>query len=318
MVCFTPLKAYRGSGGTVVFSSKEGFGDLPLDLPCGQCTGCLVKRAREWAIRCVHEASLHERSCFLTLTYRNEISFRRGARGAPPVRYGLPADGSLDLRHWQLFAKRMRKEIGPFRFLSVGEYGAKNFRPHYHALVFGQDFSGDRQLWKQSGPHYLYTSRVLADLWGHGFCSIGSVDFESAAYVARYCLKKHGSAVKTEPYRRIDLATGEEYYVRREFTTMSRRPGIGAGWFAKFRDDLYPSDEVVHDGRRFGVPRYYDSLEEARISGADAPDELLDEFLALKAKRPLKCSKVDSSVERLRERELVSTSSLSVFKRELD
>ena len=39
-----------------------------LQIPCGQCAECRLKRSREWAIRCMHEASLHRDNCFLTLT----------------------------------------------------------------------------------------------------------------------------------------------------------------------------------------------------------------------------------------------------------
>lgn len=315
MVCFTPLKAYRGSGGQVVFSSKEGFGDRPLDLPCGSCTGCLVKRSREWAFRCMHEAQVHAKTClcgcqrvggvprnsFLTLTYTNDITWRDG------VRYGLPADGSLDIRHWQLFAKRLRKARGPFRFLMVGEYGGKTYRPHYHAIVFGQDFSDDRvRIANPKGKDPLYNSASLDSLWGHGYCSIGSVSFASAGYVARYCLNKRGHKVQTERYRRIDVATGEEYYVAHEFTSMSRRPGIGASWFARFRDDVFPSDELVVDGRKYGVPRFYDTLE-GEVSMVDVK--------AARVRKALKFRE-DATAERLRVREQIAEADRERFLRE--
>lgn len=352
MACFTPLKAYRGSGGTVVFSSKEGFGDLPLELPCGGCTGCKVRRSREWALRCVHEASLHPANSFVTLTYTNNIRYVDHGRG--PVRYGMPDDGSLDVRHWQLFVKRLRTALADgvriskfdstvsasrrtgFRYLHVGEYGAKRFRPHYHAVIFGQDFSGDRYPVATRGKDPLYASPLLDSLWGHGACSVGAVTYESAAYVAKYCLKTHGHEVQTERYRRIDLRTGEEYYVRREYCTMSRRPGIGSGWLRKFLPDVYPSDEVVHAGRTFGVPRYYDTLFEKWAQARDdASDSLtasdvdgvtgaerltLAEFTALKSRRVQKALKFkdDATPERLRVREQVAAAALRSFSRDLD
>lgn len=40
---------------------------------------------------------------------------------------------------------------------------------------------------------------------------------------------------------------------------MSRRPGIGAGWYKKFKGDVYPRDEVViRGGRIVRPPRFYD------------------------------------------------------------
>lgn len=37
-------------------------------------------------------------------------------------------------------------------------------------------------------------------------------------------------------------ADGNIFIKRAEFTNMSRRPGIGAPWLAKFQTDVYPSD----------------------------------------------------------------------------
>ena len=87
-----------------------------------------------------------------------------------------------------------------------------------------------------------------------GHCSIGELTFDSAAYVARYCTK---------------LVTGKEreaHYAGRtpEFALMSRRPGIGARWLDEFVHDVYPSDELVVNGRPTKPPRYFDSRFELR------------------------------------------------------
>lgn len=293
MPCYMPLKAYRAPGGRIVFSAKAGFSDLPVTLPCGQCIGCRIERGRQWALRCVHEAQQHVRNCFITLTYKPDC---------------LPDDGSVDVREWQLFAKRLRKVVGPFRFFHCGEYGDENFRPHYHALLFGVDFASDRVAIRRVGEHYLYQSRLLDDVWERGFATIGSVSFQSAAYVARYCMKKANGPLAKERYRRIDLRTGEEYFVKPEYVTMSRNPGIGAGWFKRYRKDVFPSDEVVHEGRRFRTPRYYDDLLE-RVS----PEELE----SVKAKRRARVAARASELteDRLRVKEVVAAARLSRLKR---
>lgn len=234
MVCFTPLKAYRAHGGGIAFSSKKGFSDRPFDLACGQCQGCRLERSRQWALRCVHEAQMHEQNCFLTLTY-DQVH--------------LPEDGSLHVEDWQKFAKRLRKRAGPFRFFHCGEYGDESGRPHYHAAVFGLDFSRDRLPLKRKGGHTLFESESLNETWGLGFATVGSLTWQSAAYVARYVMKKATGALAKERY-------GDR---RPEYTTMSRRPGIGSKWFEEFASDVYPSDEVVHEGKRYRPPRFYDS-----------------------------------------------------------
>lgn len=291
MVCFTPLSGHRAPGGRITFKAKEGWSGLPaVQVPCGQCQGCRLERSRQWATRCVHEAELHKRNCFITLTYDPK---------------SLPADLSLDVREWQLFAKRLRKRLGPFRFLHCGEYGEENRRPHYHACLFGVDFAEDRVLWKETDGRRMYTSALLSEIWGRGFTTVGDLTWSSAAYVSRYIMKKMTGDAAEEHYMRFDSATGECWQVKPEYVTMSRRPGLGHGWFQRFKGDVFPSGFVVHNGRKFRPPRYYDSLLEE------------DERSVLQAKRRevMQSFKGETSPERLRVREAVAESRISKLTR---
>lgn len=231
---------------------------------------------------------MHRDNAFLTLTYDEE---------------NLPRDGSLDLTHWQKFAKRLRKQIGPFRFYHCGEYGDENKRPHYHAAMFGLDFHQDRQEVTQPGQtHRLYRSKTLDHLWGKGACRIGELTFESAAYVARYVMKKispphddNSAEEYWEHYGRYDEETGDTWAVTPEYVTMSRKPGIGTTWFQKYKSDVYPSDEVVIKGRRFRPPRFYDLQL--------AEDELRE--LQIKRIQNLEGKRKDLTPDRLKTRERV-------------
>lgn len=244
MVCYFPLTAWRSKSGRdpktgrwpLVFRQEDGYHDLPVQVPCGQCIGCRLERSRQWAIRCVHEASMYDFSCFITLTYRDEA---------------LPLGGSLFPRHMTLFLKRLRKKFGSgIRFFQCGEYGELFSRPHHHAILFGFDFP-DRVFFAMSHGYRLYRSEILETLWPYGYCTIGDVTFESVAYVARYVLKKR---------------TGKEaddHYAGRvpEYVTMSRRPGIGRAWIEKYSSDVYPEDRiVVRDSFICRPPRYYDDI----------------------------------------------------------
>lgn len=295
MACFTPLKAYRADGGRIVFTSKDGWSDRPIELACGQCIGCRLERSRQWALRCVHEAQLHEQNCFVTLTYRPE---------------DVPTDGSVDVTHWQKFAKRLRKRVGPFRFFHVGEYGDENYRPHYHACIFGLDFSDDRRLVKDEAGNKTFLSETLEDVWGLGFTTLGLLTQQSAAYVARYCIKKATGELGKEKYRRIDLETGEEYHVKPEYVTMSRRPGLASGWYEKFSSDVYPEDSVVHDGRHHRPPKFYDKRLEV-----DDPSL----FASIKSKRrDFAFSRIDDATpERLLVREEVLQARLGHLRRSI-
>ena len=116
MPCFHPLTGYHGKEVSkngkrpIVFNRNRSFDGIPVKLPCGRCIGCRLERSRQWAMRCVHEASLHEANCFITLTYDDAH---------------CPKDGSLRFEHWQKFMKRFRKRFGSgvrFYHCCIGEW----------------------------------------------------------------------------------------------------------------------------------------------------------------------------------------------------
>lgn len=263
MPCYGPLTGYyskelSGSGKRkIVFKKADSLTGIPLQLPCGQCIGCRLERSRQWAMRLVHEKRMHERSAFLTLTYDNEH---------------LPPGGSLVVRDFQLFMKRLRKHAGidRVRFFACGEYGDLNARPHYHAILFGYDFVADQRLFtRNSRGEPIYTSEVLRELWPMGFNAIGEVTFQSAAYVARYVVKKVTGERAADHYCVVD-GDGVAFDRVPEFTLMSRRPGIGSSYYEKFGERVRQRDTVVVNGREVPPPRFYDAKTELLLGGAFA------------------------------------------------
>lgn len=252
MTCYHPLTAYRLFGESKLKFYRPLRGDVieTLQVPCGQCVGCRLERSRQWAVRCIHEAQLHKHNCFITLTFAPEH---------------LPSPPSLDVRDFQLFMKRLRKKYGSnIRFFHCGEYGERGGRPHYHACLFNFDFP-DKVLWRTVNGCNLFISKSLTELWPFGFSTIGEVTFESAAYVARYVLKKITGRESQSHYERVDPTTGEIYQAQPEYVTMSRRPGIASGWFDKFQSDVYPHDYVVVRGHKCRPPRFYDNRFKALL-----------------------------------------------------
>ena len=280
----------RADGKTIVFNPTHGWVDRPLTIPCGQCVGCRLERSRQWAVRCVHEASLHEDNCFITLTYNNE---------------SLPEDGSLNKKHFQDFMKRLRKKYKnkKIRYYHCGEYGDKNFRPHYHAIIFGLEFD-DQKLFTVNNGEKLYTSEKLEKLWPFGFSTIGTVTFESAAYVARYVMKKVNGKNAKDHYERIDPDTGEIYNLVPEYNTMSRRPGIASGWFDKYKDDVYPSDNIHLRDKTFRPPKFYDKMYEHLMP---------NEMEKIKKQRMINMQKhaTDNTADRLAVKEQVKNAQLN-------
>jgi hypothetical protein len=281
MTCYHPLLAYRSEGKIVFekpFAYAKGF-----NLPCGQCIGCRLKYSQEWAVRLMHENEMHEESCFITLTMNNEYLESR----ENPY--------SLDKSEFQKFMKRLRKRYGKqIRYFHCGEYGEKNSRPHYHAIIFGMDFE-DKELFSVRDEIRLYTSEILAELWPHGFVTIGSVTMESCAYVARYVCKKQKGKNAEKHYIRWDPLTGEGIPIEPEYATMSRgnnlpeddpnhTRGIGYSWFKKYKADVYPHDYVVIKKHKIRPPRFYDKqlseeeLEKIKEKRAEELPEVIDEY----------------------------------------
>lgn len=259
MPCYRPLTGYYGrevnktGKRSLVFSSDKALIDVPVKVPCGRCIGCRLDRSLSWAVRCVHEASLHEHNCFITLTFDDaHIS-----------------DGSLHTHDFQNFMKRFRQFISPrkIKFFHCGEYGAKFSRPHHHACIFGYDFP-DKKLFKGD----IFTSEILNNLWPFGFTTVGKVTMQSASYVARYVLKKWSkdNLEGEDLYAAMSALSNEEarakFYGGRkpEYVTMSRGGRLGRGvahdWFEKFSSDLFPSGFVVlPNGKKCKIPKFYDN-----------------------------------------------------------
>jgi len=238
MPCISPIDAWHGpiapNGKRPLVFKRQPASSVGLQIACGQCIGCRLEKARQWQLRCLHEASLHKENSFLTLTYDDSH---------------CPPNGSLNLRDIQLFLKRLRKAVGDIRFFQVGEYGERLERPHHHALIFGHNFPDKSTI--KSTPHGdLCRSESLEAIWPHGFSSVGELTPQSVAYVTRYALKK------------ITGPPAENHYQGRkpEYITMSRRPGIGRDWYQKFQSDVFPRDYAIQKGFKLKVPDYYTNM----------------------------------------------------------
>lgn len=291
MPCFHPLDAWRGaklpSGKlSVVHDHTKSLGEwTKFQHQCGRCIGCRLERSRDWAVRCMHEATQWEDNCFVTLTY------------APMY---LPENGSLVKPHYQNFLKRLRQRMvrkgktDPIRYYMCGEYGAELGRPHYHFCFFnlkfddlGESFHDPRPfvqeqhrkvhagIWEETKHgHPLYRSKTLEQLWDVGFSTIGGFSFETAAYCARYITKK---ITGDRPFKKKNgtWVDPKKHYNGKlpEFNQPSTGGGIGRGWYQKNKRDVYPSDNIIllrnGDTIKTKPPKFYDRLLEL----AD-PDEM--------------------------------------------
>ena len=150
-------------------------------------------------------------ACFVTLTY-DEQNLPRDDKGR----------GILVKKDLQDWLKRFRAAIDPvkIRFYGVGEYGDKNWRPHFHVLLFGVS--------PLCGP-------IVDRTWAKGLVDIGTVTHDSASYVAGYTVKKMTASDDIRLEGRPP-----------EFCRMSLRPGIGHDAMWEVASTLL---EHVHDDR---------------------------------------------------------------------
>lgn len=244
------------------------------EIPCGKCIDCRLQYARQWADRCVYESYYYpENECyFVTLTYNEENIVDVNSDMFP---------GTLVKEHLQKFMKRLRRKIeyekhnlyilqrsdrsekdcneNGVRYFACGEYGSKSFRPHYHLLVYGInlfEFPYENWLPSKSGRKQ-WRSLYLEDIWKNGFVTFSQFSWDTAAYVARYTLKKV-KGITPEYYSSVGLLP--------EFTVMSRKPGIGRTFFDDHKDSIYEFDSIIQrspdGGRKAKPPKYYDSCLE--------------------------------------------------------
>lgn len=247
-----------------------------LRVPCGQCIGCQEAYTKQWAVRCMLEASKFEHNYFLTLTYndahlpRDEIEIVNKNTGEIGEASEL---GCLNKRDLQLFMKRLRAyfkrhyDFEGIRFFACGEYGSEGSRPHYHIILFNcpltirEDDLSVHSI--TSDKNIIWNSKTIEELWTDdkdesiGFSSVCEVNWDTCAYTARYCLKK------------IKGKISQDYYFDNgqipEFTVMSRMPGIGRDFFEENFQKIYENDEILIKGHAEKIkpikpPKYFDKI----------------------------------------------------------
>lgn len=290
------------------------------EIPCRRCLECRLAYSRNWAMRIMHEASLSDHNYFVTLTYQDYFLPQRTIVN-DPVKYAFDLfDGNLDdfdsvkvgtlcPDHLSSFLKRFRQQMrrkglatSGIRFYACGEYGEVYKRPHYHLILFNCPLPDLEFVGRSQSGFPLYSSQHIYDAWKFpifvqgktewitaGIHQIGEVTFESAAYVARYVLKKSTGRDSEDAKmnyicdqiskdgkldRLIDFSKWIKSIggtlsntVQGEFVRMSNRPGIGRRWAEDNLDSMYSTDEVFMKNAYGVVPlkpcSYYDKIYDA-------------------------------------------------------
>lgn len=197
------------------FTQPEPTATPDVFIGCGKCEGCTAQKALEWSIRMYHESQCHRRNTFLTLTYAQ-------------------APETINREDPQKFIKRLRHHWPtPIRYFLTGEYGEQTKRPHYHAILFGEDFLGGA--YDIDGQ--LYGNKILDRIWKNGTVTASEFTLATAMYVSGYVNKKIG-----------DPDT---------FSIMSRNPPIGKPWVRQHADNLRRLEKCIINGQEMPIPSTY-------------------------------------------------------------
>lgn len=200
-------------------------------VPCGHCLPCRIQRVREWAIRCMHEASLYKNNCFVTLTYND---------------YYLPVRNTVEKEALQRFIKRFRKSVEPrkIRYFACGEYGEERQRPHYHLILFNVGLS---DFVKLPGRNKFYKHPS----WTFGHIYIDECNYNTARYVAGYLFKS---------FNGDDFQQNIYHNTFRENPFSIKSQGIGKEWCLRHADTLKKDLCIYAQGKKCRLPRYYREL----------------------------------------------------------
>lgn len=188
---------------------------------------CLKRKRRHWLGRLAAEYHRCDAARFVTLTYDDELA-NQGKSKKTNCETGL----YLPTEHMKQYF-RQRRKLYKLRHFTVGEYGDKTGRPHWHSLQFYYgaipddvlDFSTHCYGWTRGNSQYELPKSIAA----------------SASYVYDY-IDKGGKALKPSPgmglqyllnfaemqarhRRRLATDFGIKYHV-----PGARKPG-GGNWF---------------------------------------------------------------------------------------
>lgn len=243
MPCIKPLHAVQVDD-KILFGMKNqilyGQNHRTFTIPCSNCIQCRLNQSNEWAIRCYHESTEHDRNMFLTLTYAID-----------PI--------SLNKTDIKVFLKKLQRRFpNQVRYFQCGEYGGKFGRPHHHVIIFGinhLDFKDVTRGKTSENGGKTYLSKTLDDLWSHGQTNIGEVNEKSIRYLTGYVVKKITGRNQKSHY-------GDKLP---EFITMSRgskksgTKGIGYKYYEKNKEDMFKHDLTRINGKAHSIPKYYNS-----------------------------------------------------------
>lgn len=216
-------------------------------IPCGHCWACDLTYSAQWATRIMCEVERSEHNYFITLTYDD-----KNLPIAEALQYGDEIfendgtwSGTLQEKDVRTFINSLRKYLERkynhtgLKYFYCGEYGTQTLRPHYHMILMNcpLDISQFYDSHVDGNFKAHWKSHELEKYWKLGIHDIAEVEWSSAAYVARYCMKKLQKKISKHDMCKIGKIP--------EFVRMSRRPGIGTTFYEENKEKIYANDEMI-------------------------------------------------------------------------
>lgn len=212
-------------------------------------------RRKDWAFRLSQHLKKALTAHFITLTYETEHL---------PVRkdeFGRFSYATLSREHLKQFHKDIRnansnllrslktkyklsakgyaqlKKDYTLKYYSVGEYGTKRNRPHYHCILFNlHENLVNRLQWTGEKP-----------IWKYGAVHLGDVNLKTIQYCAKYLIdsNKTPDDPRIKPFAIISKGIGANYIRNRNWHK------------AKTDHEDEHRYYVMLDGHKQRLPRYY-------------------------------------------------------------
>lgn len=234
MQCSTPLLLKNKKTGSLI------------SVPCRRCMACRINKRNYVSMLARFEVYSYYKkdmgSSFITLTYDDDY---------------LPPNGSLSRHEAQNFLKRLREHLSrsnfptrsfylfgrerhvpDFKYFICGEYGDKDSRPHYHAIIFGVDSS--------------ILKPFLRKTWKKGFFQCSDVSNARVRYCMKYMDKQYNT--NTAYWNKDDTIDLFE----QPFSLMSH--GIGLDFLYSIKKDIYENGGIPSNGSIVPLSPYYSKL----------------------------------------------------------
>lgn len=229
------------------------------EVPCGRCVYCMKRKRLEWTTRLLIESTNSViPPVMVTLTYDDEH-----------IPIDENGDTVVNKKDIQDFFKRLRYYVPEnFKYFIASEYGPRNLRPHYHAILF-------------NFPQKYVTEEFIEKVWTKGFCTCGIATDGGISYCAKYVSFR-----------------SQDFGKRPNFMLASRRPAIGKCYLDRLNllkwhnSNLFDNNYIQINSNKFPVPRY---LKEKIYSKLDR--KLMNEHYELYVK-PYLMEEIYDRIER--------------------